>query len=260
MSTSNGRSELDRLLYQTFVGGKAGLGDYRDDNVARDLARQDPGFTYGGGPQRQPGGPAGRKERKARTRWDRLYSGLDRSKCGPLAMEDCAEVLSRLLEATFRNAWLNTKPATWIEPPARARPIDHWTQLSGQTIAAGATESIIQGPHRIEGGLIGVLRRIGMEGDTSGSWTFLKFTLRIGGSAAAMNPHYHYKNITMQLGKPSDPTELACPIYIREGVLYDLVCENTDAVSHQVYGRLWGWQFPHNVDLGDLSSKDLLVE
>lgn len=124
MGDNNIRSELDRILGQTFkVSPKmaAKLGDAIERNASD--AGLTPGVEYAGGVQTGPSGQ-GRRAEKYKDKLAKLFDGIDLSQCGPLANPDCAELLSRILEQTFRNFQLTARPPSHVAPPYPSISID----------------------------------------------------------------------------------------------------------------------------------------
>jgi len=155
----------------------------------------------------------------------------------------------------LRQMLVHVEKPTWIDPPARARPIDKYTKVCGQVIGPGATVSILSGTFTCPPANIGFVTRIGVSLGSETDWQTASFRLRKDGV-----DQEGYNDISIQIGSIDAPSRLAAPLALRRGDVVDLVCVNTGVANITAYGRIYGWFFPVQVETSDGSFRERIVD
>lgn len=165
---------------------------------------------------------------------------------------ECWDYMFSLL----RQFLVKVEKPSWIEPPARAKPIDRYTPTCGATIPPGGSASVVDGGFTMPAaGHIGFIVKFGMALDVAASWSTTTFTLTKNGV-----PIQEYIRITSQLGRVEEPSILPVPIALQPGDTINLLANNGGAAPIQAYGRIAGWFFPVQVSTSDGSFRERLVD
>lgn len=244
-----GENELDRLLQTTFPSlSGSGLGDtpYAENPSRAGLA---PGTTYQGGPQTQAKGQ-GRRAQVLKRKLGKLFDGIDLEKCGPLASPDCVELLSRLLEQTFRNFIGHSARPAWVDPPYIGRPTDG--SLGVVTVAVGVFTPLatVVIPPGAKGEIVEIGTGIINPGNPtyidSGIARDLIFSLQVDGA-----PFAPWGLMTgFQPWSWPTPTRLPQAIHLR-GEQTITIGATAIVAPHDCVARLGGWIYTPRVDTGD---------
>lgn len=253
-------SELERILGKTFPALQAGgrprrrlsLGDF-DPATVNTAPGADPGMLYAGGPQTQQAGPAGTEAQALQKKLGNLFDGVDLSKCGPWANPDCLNLISRMLEQTFRNFQLTARPPSYDQPPFVGRPIDVFTPAAGVAVPVGSFVTLVSfqcppGNWRAE---ISAAAQ-GLES----VFAFGDVTWRITVDGIPIPP---WEAVTTQLWK-EPTTPLVTKIHLRGGQIVALQAQATVQADHMACGRLSGWAYPLRANTGDDSARATIVD
>jgi hypothetical protein len=253
-------SELDRILGKTFPALQAGgrprrrtaLGDF-DPATVNTSPGADPGMIYAGGPQTQQAGPAGQVGQELEKKLSKLFDGIDLSKCGPWANPDCLDLISRMLEQTFRNFQLTARPPSYDQPPFVGRPIDVFTPAGGVAVPVGAFVTLVSfqcppGNWRAE--IASVAQ--GLES----VFAFNDVTWRITVDGTPLVP---WNAVIGQLW-PGPSTPLPTKIHLRGGQIAALQASAAVQSDHFACARLSGWAYPLRANTGDDSARATIVD
>lgn len=251
-----GGDELDRVLKHSFPrlsrAEKASLGEM----INAELNNQglSPGNTYQGGPQRQKTGPRGQIALALEKRWQELLTGVKLDNCGTLANPDCLEVISRLLEQTFRNFQLTARRPSHMDPPFTAKIIDEFSTCPVVIPAGGIFTTVVS--FSIPGGKYrGVIKEGGQSTDAVVNWDSLTWRVIVD-----TIPYQPYLGVPMQMWQMVPPTQLPVPIRLRGGQTIALQAANASAADINVVGRFGGWYYPVRSEAGDDSIRSTLVD
>lgn len=250
MGDNNIKSELDRVLEKTFrVSPKvaASLGEALQRNMS-DMGLS-PGTSYAGGPQTGPSGQ-GRKAASYKDKLAKLFDGIDLSKCGPLGNEDCAELISRLLEQTFRNFQLTARPPSHVAPPYPSTPIDVFA--ADVAIPVGVFTPIctfVMPAGLYRGEILSAFQCCESQ---------LAFVDMIWRITVDGQPYAPWNAIMMQLW-PNNVSPLAAPIHLQGEQTIQLEAMGIVA-PHTATGRLSGWFYLMRANVGGNTAQSTIVD
>lgn len=238
---AEGRDELSRLLGQTFGRKKrpqakdVGLGSYGGNfDSSRDVPTegQVPGIVYQGGKPRAD-------------KYGAVFAGVEKDNCPPWLTPDCLDVISRLLEQTFRNFQLGARPPSHIEPPFVADCIDVFTKVAIAAVPSGAPPFVNVACFQVpESRRRGEIVCAGHAVDNPLSWSDLEWRITINGT-----PIDHYRSILFQIFNWLPLSKICLPHMVSS----DTICLQAKSISgaaHVVYGRLFGWHYPVRAESG----------
>lgn len=210
----------------------------RDPSVIGNL----PGQVYGGGPQTQKQGLRGRTSEALMKRWDHLFRGKNPAMCGPINTHECADIISRLLEQTFRNFQLTARPPSHLAPPFSAKGIDTLQFLPINIVNIFfpiATFTMPTGNYR------GVIATFGQDAENAAAFLDLNWRITINGQ-----PVRPYQLFNLQFQSITNPARLCTPIQLRGG---DVVSLEASMIAgpgpHFLFARLCGWFYPVRVEM-----------
>jgi hypothetical protein len=250
--------ELERVLRSIFPelappdeGG--GLGDI--DPGERANVEQVPGLAYSGGPQPQRTGAAGRVA-QAYSAWiNAVYGGVDPTKCPPpFNSPECMDVLSRLLEGTFRNFQLTSRPPSHIAPPFSARCIDvvaNEVTIPGTYGGAFTTVCTFTVP---VGKWRGVVVDAGHALESLAAWADVEWRITLNGT-----PYEPYASVRTQIWDMVNDSKL-CPIHLLPRDRVSLEARSLSSASHTAWARLSGWYYPVRSEVGGREIRATLVD
>ena len=229
--------ELSRVLRESFGRKKkdVGLGSHGGNyDSSRDVPTegQVPGIVYQGGQKRTD-------------KYASVFEGANRDNCPPWLNSDCLDVVSRLLEQTFRNFQLAARPPSHIEPPFVAECIDVFAKKLIPATPTGVPGFVdvvcFQVPDSRRRGEIVCA---GHAVDNPLSWSDLEWRLTLNG-----DPIDHYRSILFQLFNWVPLSKICLPHMIS----LDTICFQARSISgapHVVYTRLYGWHYPVRAESG----------
>jgi hypothetical protein len=250
MTIKRGDDELDRVLRQQFPGAAGGTpkppkkrvtppGGLKGFEIS-DQGRV-PGTAYVGGSQRQAGGAAGRESQVDSQKFDEIM-GL-KSNCPPWFNRFCFDVISRMLEQTFKNMQLAARRPSHIDMPFRAMQLDIWNNTPvtiphGAYGTPGAWTTVctqaIDNDHR------GSVVAAGQAVEVAEAWANLEWRILIDGT-----PHYLYNAIRLQLFEfcPVSPLHHVIPLAPAQTVTWQVRNHSIDT-DYLAWGRFAGWYYP----------------
>jgi len=249
-----GGSELDRVLRQTFPKIKSKLpskpspqpkfeiGDFDSAVNLQNQVLPTPGLTYQGGPQSAGGGSP--VQRRIQRKLDHLFAGIDPKQI-PEWMNDAGlEVLSRMLETTFRNFQQTSRRPSHMDPPFQAQPIDVYA--SGVTLVGGSpdftpivTFKVPSTQFRAE------IQSLGQAAETDAAFNDIEWQVVVDGT-----PYHPWEAVDMQLWQIVPPTPLSSPIHLISNRTITLQAVSLSARTHIVSGRIGGWFYPVRSETG----------
>jgi hypothetical protein len=203
-----------------------------------------PGQVYAGGPQTQRQGLRGQVSEGLMKRWDHLFRGKDPQRCGPINTHECAEIISRLLEQTFRNFQLTARPPSHLAPPFSATPIDSFPQAGNLPVPIGVFVVVAQF-QMPTGNYRGVIHSLGQALESEAAFADVVWRIRKNG--VVVQPPGTWTAAHAYQFAP--PTPAAVPIPLRGG---DLVTFEASALlfgGHFALARLSGWFYPVRVEM-----------
>lgn len=253
MGDNNIKSELDRVLGKTFnidPRTAALLGDAIERNISD--AGLSPGTEYAGGTQTGPSGQ-GRAAEKYKNKLARLFDGIDLDKCGPLANPDCAELLSRLLEQTFRNFQLTARPPSHVEPPYPSVPIDVFSPAGGVLLLAGGIFVDVCAFVMPAGLFRGEIKTAEQCLESAFAFTDVVWQIAVDGQAYAP-----WTPFSAQLW-PGPMTPLAAPIHL-QGQQRVAIQARAVLADHTADARLTGWNYLMRSNTGGLVASGTIVD
>jgi hypothetical protein len=223
---------------------KAGLGDVDPGMVAN--VQQDPGLAYQGGWTNQRAGPAGQVARAYSGFIDAIYAGIDRTKCPNWLTPECLDVVSRLLEQTFRNFQLTARPPSHIAPPFPARCIDCFNDvdLPGNTMYAAAGFVKLCCVTIPKGRWRGVVVDFGQALESAAAWLDVEWRVTLNG-----DPYPPYVGIRRQLWD-SILRSKTCEIHLMPQDTLCLEAKSLSATPHHAFSRVFGWYYPVRSETG----------
>jgi len=235
-----GRTELERVLGDMMRPPRklrrGGLGDFDSSN--NNVYGQGPGLTQAG-----QAGSSSVQTGKLDRAYGNLAAGIDLKKCPPWMTPECLELLSRMIEETFRNFQLHARRPSHIDPPFTAKPIDA-VPAGTVAIVAGvfttiATFTVPQGKNRAE------IVAAGQSAEAAAAFADITWRIRVD-----TVPYAPWNAVLIQLWDMIPPTPLCAPIHLRGGQTVDIQAAGI-AGPHTVMARLCGWQYPTRVESGD---------
>jgi hypothetical protein len=228
------------------TAGLGGVMEERDPSVVG----LRPGQVYAGGPQTQQQGLRGQVSENLMKRWDHLFRGKNPAVCGPINTHECADIISRLLEQTFRNFQLTARPPSHLAPPFSSTPIDtrRVTVINIGPLAPVVQFQMPKGNYR------GVISSFGQALENAAAFADVEWAILINGQ-----PAQQFISITQQLMTISNILPLPSPILLRGGDLVVLAARAIAAPPHTATGRLVGWFYPVRVEM-DNSIGSTLVD
>lgn len=239
--------ELERVLRDVFGDEsrkREGIGD-----VDPDSSRQSPGIAYAGGPQPQRGGMAGRVA-QAYSAWvEGIYGGVDPGKCPPpFNSPDCMDVLSRLLETTFRNFQLTSRPPSHIAPPFSAVPFDvdsYEVALPGDPYAPGPwTPVVCYVVPAIQ--CRGVAVEFGHALENLSAWQDVEWRLTKNGT-----PLEPWVGIKKQIWDIIESGKSTTRVHLRPRDKLCIEARSLSSSTHFAWGRISGWYYPTRSESGN---------
>jgi hypothetical protein len=212
-----------------------------------------PGQVYAGGPQTQQQGLRGQVSEGLMKRWDHLFRGKDPKRCGFIYTHECADIISRLLEQTFRNFQLTARPPSHIAPPFSATPIDSFPTAGNIIVPIGvfipiATFTMPTGNYR------GVISAVGQALESEAAFADVVWRIRKNG-IVVFPPGTWTAAHAYQF---SPPTRMASPIHLRGS---DVVTFEAAAIvfgGHFALARLSGWFYPVRVEMDNTIGSTLV--
>jgi hypothetical protein len=212
-----------------------------------------PGTVYAGGPQTQQQGLRGRTSESLMKRWDHLFRGKNPQRCGPIATHECADILSRLIEQTFRNFQVTARPPSHMAPPFSATPIDSFPLAGNVIVPVGAfiPVAVFLMP---SGNYRGVISAVGQALESEAA--FADVTWRIVKNGLVVSPPGTWTAAHAYQFAP--PTPLAAPLHLRGG---DAVSFEASAIlfgGHTALARLSGWFYPVRVEMDNTIGSTLV--
>lgn len=254
----DGRSEIDRLLGDIYPRRRKpgrGLGDViRNPNEQGHVVGP---VTYADGPQRQKGGPEGTDAQKVEKKLEKILDGIDLSKCGPLGDPNCLELLSRMLEQTFRNFQLTARPPSHVKPPYGSTPIDAFGVTGGVALpavgAAGAFTDIcsFQMP---AGSKRGEITHAGQCLESEFAFNDVEWRIVVD-----TTPSTPWNGFFKHLWNFLPPTELAAPVHLQGNQTVRLQARAI-LNPHTADGRLTGWHYLMRANVGGLTAQSTIVD
>lgn len=266
---TNNDTELARVLRATFgripereretlvqqaqnLAGQLGQIDISEEGRA-------PGLAYGGGPQTQKGGLKGKAAQTLDNFYARIFDGIDRSKCGVFAYPECLEVLSRMIEVTFRNFIQHVRLPSHQIPPFTARVIDAFPATFPVSVPGGPPPPpfvVVAGFTVPSGKFRGVITHLGLSAESATAFADLLWEVTKNG--VGFDP---YIAIPLQLWEMVPPTPLCNPIHLRARDVIQIRVQNVNLVdAHQVGARLCGWYYPVRNESGGQEIKATMVD
>jgi hypothetical protein len=227
--------------------GLGGIMEERDPTVVG----LRPGQMYAGGPQTQQQGLRGQVSQDLMRRWDHLFRGKDPKRCGIIWTHECADIISRLLEQTFRNFQITGRRPSHIDPPFSGIGIDQMALTVFNNAVIPTTLLTFPMP---AGNFRGVIRDFGLDLETAGAFFDVTYRILIDGV-----PISRYAAISGQLSPFTSPSALATPIHLRGGQVLTVDALSVSGAAHQARVRAAGWFYPVRVEM-DNSIGSTLVD
>lgn len=227
------------------TAGLGGIMEERNPSVIGNL----PGATYAGGPQTQQQGLRGQISQDLMRRWDHLFMGKNPAVCGPVNTHECADIISRLLEQTFRNFQLTARPPSHIAPPFSATPIDVFPVAGNIPVPIGAFV-VVASFTMPTGNYRGVISALGQALESEAAFADVVWRVQKNGQVV-FPPGTWTAAHAYQF---SPPTRLSSPIHLRGG---DTVTFEAAAVlggAHLALARLFGWFYPVRVNMDNIGA------
>lgn len=247
--------ELERVLRDIF-GGEGSLGDV--DPTQQQNVHQVPGIAYAGGPQPQRGGPAGQVAQAYSDWLNSVYGGVNPSKCPPPFNDpDCMNVLSRLLEGTFRNFQLTARPPSHLAPPFPAVPFDvdgYEVRLLGGTYAPGAwTPVVCYTMPAIK--CRGVVTEFGHALESLLAWADVEWEIRKNGI-----PVEPWTGIRKQIWDIVEPGKSSTRVLLLPRDRICIYARSLSGTTHYAWARMAGWYYPVRSEVGGTEIRATLVD
>ncbi len=229
--------------------GLAGPQDDRHD--ARSEGRV-PGIAYAGGAQRQQEGLRGRRMSAFAEKWAKPLDDIDRAKCGAWANEDCLELVSRMIERTFRNMQITGRRPSHIDPPFIAKEI-RVHPMGVNFLLTNAVAYIDLATFTVPAGARAEITAIGTDAESGAAFADLSWRILIDGT-----PLPDYSDIRRRLFELAPPTPLIVPIHLTSPNRIQLQVRSISGAVHQVFGFIGGWYYAVRTEVGPVIESTLV--
>ena len=163
------------------------------------------------------------------------------------------EVMTQMLKEKLTcGTWFVKRPL-WMEPPITAVCFDESTTAAGATIPAGAPGLFrTLFTHTVPDRFIAVVAGLGNMLENEAAFVGVEWRIRINdkpvGFQSFSNPPDPFPatpgTFRSQLGDPSNPTILPCPIIAKYGDVLTIEARSLDGAAHTTFFRWFGWEFP----------------
>jgi len=266
------QSELERILRQTFPKIKAKLpthpskqpkfeiGDFDSGINLQQTSNATPGLTYQGGPQHtsnQQGGGA-QAQQAAQAELDTSLQGKDPNACPPWLNKACLDILSRMLETTFRNFQQTARRPSHIDPPFRALPIcvpNEEITLPGipygGPLGSFVQVSCFQVPAQM---FRAEVQSMAQALETTAAFGDVEWQVTVDGV-----PYHPWEQIYTQLWDwPITP--LCSPIHLVSNQTICLNARSLSTLTHLATARICGYYYPVRSEAGDGSVRSTIVD
>lgn len=197
-----------------------------------------PGITYAGGPQTQKRGLRGCDNEALMRRWAELFADKNPDRCGPIATPEAAEVVSYIMEQTFRNFQLTARAPSHINPPFSATCIEAFGSLNVPLVFVDVVTFTMPGRSR------GVIFSIGQQLETAGAFADVEWRVTVNGI-----PLSQYAAFSYQLSSIPNVSPLCSPINLRGGDVVKVQARGIVLLTHTASARLFGWSYPVRVEM-----------
>lgn len=222
------------------------LGDFFDRQHADQSESLPLGIQYAQGPEAR--GLRGAAPSAWAEKWGHPLNGID-LRCVPpeLRCPEVWELLSRILEKTFRDISLTARPPSHIVPPFSTMYGGRIHLLgTGNVIGAGVYAPVITGAQSADQNR-GVLETLGIRAESEAALADCEFRLTVGGNP--VTPYSDFRCFAFPFS-PMQPFPVPIPLGPSSTDIL-LECASISGAAHSIIAQIGGWSYPTRVEVGD---------